>query len=208
MTIWNDIPGYETRYQASTMGEIRSLDWEVGNRWNGTTPRRGRVLKPETTNRGYLRVVLCDLNGFKQINDLYGHNAGDAYLQSVAVALQTSFGGPDLDVFLLDASCDPGTGCLQAGNQTIVFEALAGAAYYLVVDGWDGEAGPFTLVVDCLGDAEGDCGNGVDDDGDGHTDCDDADCVSARECGERDCADGDHRWSCDGCADVLLFGID
>lgn len=41
-------------------------------------------------------VVLCDLNGFKQINDLHGHNAGDAYLQSVAVALQTDVRPSDL----------------------------------------------------------------------------------------------------------------
>lgn len=41
-------------------------------------------------------LVLCDLNGFKQINDLCGHNAGDAYLQSVAVALQTDVRPSDL----------------------------------------------------------------------------------------------------------------
>jgi diguanylate cyclase (GGDEF)-like protein len=32
-------------------------------------------------------LVLCDLDGFKQINDTHGHLAGDAYLQSVAEAL-------------------------------------------------------------------------------------------------------------------------
>ncbi len=34
-------------------------------------------------------LVMVDLDGFKSINDTQGHNAGDAYLQTVATALQT-----------------------------------------------------------------------------------------------------------------------
>lgn len=32
-------------------------------------------------------LILLDLDGFKQVNDLYGHAIGDAYLQSVASIL-------------------------------------------------------------------------------------------------------------------------
>jgi diguanylate cyclase (GGDEF)-like protein len=32
-------------------------------------------------------LILCDLNGFKLVNDTHGHAAGDAYLRSVAAAL-------------------------------------------------------------------------------------------------------------------------
>jgi diguanylate cyclase (GGDEF)-like protein len=33
-------------------------------------------------------LILCDLNGFKLVNDTHGHVAGDAYLRAVAKALQ------------------------------------------------------------------------------------------------------------------------
>lgn len=37
-------------------------------------------------------VALCDLNGFKKLNDTFGHHAGDRVLQSVARSLQASLG--------------------------------------------------------------------------------------------------------------------
>jgi len=39
-----------------------------------------------------LSVILCDLDGFKVLNDRWGHPAGDAALQQVAQALQGSVG--------------------------------------------------------------------------------------------------------------------
>ena len=53
---------------------------------------------------------------------------------------------------------------------------------------------PFALVISGgFGSAPGteiDCGNGVDDDGDGDLDCDDADCLGDPACPELDCANG------------------
>lgn len=57
-TVWADIPGYEGRYQASTAGEIRSLDRRVAVR-NGYRVMKGRVLKPAGQKTDpHLRVVL------------------------------------------------------------------------------------------------------------------------------------------------------
>ena len=51
---WRDIPGYEGKYQASTLGRIRSLDRRARIVTHGAeTTRlvRGRVLHPECTNK-------------------------------------------------------------------------------------------------------------------------------------------------------------
>jgi len=78
-------------------------------------------------------LVLCDLNGFKQINDLCGHNAGDAYLQSVAVALQTDvrpsdlvarLGGDEFAVLFRRISAVDGTKRLERLDETFHGRAL------------------------------------------------------------------------------------
>lgn len=60
--IWKDIPGYEGRYQASTDGQIRSVDRRVRLVVHGTETTRlvhGRVLKPGAyTKSGHVSVVL------------------------------------------------------------------------------------------------------------------------------------------------------
>ena len=55
---WRDIPGYEGAYQASTLGNVRSLNRIVRN-VGGTREHKGRVLKPSKHPNGYLSVALC-----------------------------------------------------------------------------------------------------------------------------------------------------
>ena len=63
----------------------------------------------------------------------------------------------DVDLFLLDATggeCDPSL-CLDdsisggAGDEQILFTATAGAAYYIVVDGFAGNTSDYDLTVTC-----------------------------------------------------------
>lgn len=60
--IWKDIPDFEGIYQASNLGNIRSLDRtykdKIGKQYN----RKGVLLKPNTDKGGYLYVGLCPPN--------------------------------------------------------------------------------------------------------------------------------------------------
>lgn len=56
--IWKDIEGYEGRYQVSTLGKVRSLDFSIV-RSNGTLlPITGKLLVPNADAKGYLSVHL------------------------------------------------------------------------------------------------------------------------------------------------------
>lgn len=54
--IWKDIPGYEGRYQVSSLGRVRSLDRTTKHKDGKITSHRGRVLKQQTNNKGYRMV--------------------------------------------------------------------------------------------------------------------------------------------------------
>ena len=61
--VWRDIPGYEGRYEASSFGNIRSVDnvVECVTRRTGTVFHKritGRVKRPTTAKNGYLVVRL------------------------------------------------------------------------------------------------------------------------------------------------------
>lgn len=77
--LWKDIPGYEDKYQASTEGHIRSLDYEVNgkSRTGNVFTRRikGRVLKPGPYSSGgkqtgHLSVMLGREGGTKPVHQL------------------------------------------------------------------------------------------------------------------------------------------
>ncbi len=59
----------------------------------GLTNRAGlmRQLRIRTTRRLPYAIALIDLNGFKPVNDTYGHRVGDALLVALARRLQAAF---------------------------------------------------------------------------------------------------------------------
>jgi hypothetical protein len=91
----------------------------------------------------------------------------------------------DLDVFVLEDQGIPcnSESCFSYGSLTTSFETEPGAEYWVVVDGYQGDAGSYDIFVDCepVPDAEI-CDDGFDNDGDGDVDCDDDDCSGAENC--------------------------
>ncbi|HYB98885.1 MAG TPA: DUF4215 domain-containing protein [Candidatus Limnocylindrales bacterium] len=60
--------------------------------------------------------------------------------------------GVDHDVFVLlddGLGCQPGN-CIAYGDDEAQFVAAAGEIYYIVVDGFEGDAGAFTIDLSCL----------------------------------------------------------
>ncbi len=58
MEIWKDVPGYEGMYQASNLGNIRSLD-RIVTKCNGVKMvLKGNLLKASIIKKGYLKVNL------------------------------------------------------------------------------------------------------------------------------------------------------
>ena len=56
--LWKDIKGYETKYQVSTLGRVRSLNRTVINIRGRKQSFKEVVLKPEILSDGYERVCL------------------------------------------------------------------------------------------------------------------------------------------------------
>lgn len=101
----------------------------------------------------------------------------------------------DLDMFLFEQVggwCDPFS-CLDASlsgerrDERIVYVGDPGQTVYLMIDGWDGAVSNFHLDVGCV--TPEDCDDGLDNDGDTVTDCDDPECRWVLPCYEDVCDD-------------------
>ena len=82
-------------------------------------------------------------------------------------------------------TCQPDA-CVAAGEGAVTFDAVGGTEYAIVVDAPEGTVGSYELSIACLG--LEDCGNGLDDDVDGLTDCEDVDCYGQGACVGQLCA--------------------
>jgi len=119
-------------------------------------------------------------------------------------AVLTVAGHGNLDVFVLDGDeeCD-GSACLAYGASTVHWTANVGQDYLIVVDGYAGAQDNFSLELLCPSGGSGEnCFNGIDDDGDGLSDCNDPDCSSDPSCVDENCTnniddDGDGYVDCD-----------
>ena len=117
------------------------------------------------------------------------------FTAEVTVSMQGLSADLDLTVLLADIqgpieqACNPSF-CVDenwaggANPEEVTFDAFAGTVYILAIDGWQGAISQFELTLTCGGipDWEIDCGDEIDNDGDGLIDCDDPDCFGFPEC--------------------------
>jgi diguanylate cyclase (GGDEF)-like protein len=87
--------------------------------------RTQRALDAARSGAGGATVLMLDLDGFKEVNDNFGHHAGDALLVQVAHRLRSALRGGDIvarlggDEFaVLIADADPALGEVVAGRIT------------------------------------------------------------------------------------------
>jgi len=141
----------------------------------------------------------CDLYGL----DYSGAESARSFVSpctgevEVRLADQAALPAGNLDVFVLD----PADGCVGAACRQAIYgpggglptagriQVTEGQALTLVIDGWQGYASTAELVVDCLCRVET-CDDGIDNNGDGVTDCSDPGCAKHATCPETSCTDG------------------
>jgi diguanylate cyclase (GGDEF)-like protein len=85
------ISSYESRLEAVELLASRDTVTGLANRRSIETRMQWKTDRSET-----YCVVILDLNGFKQVNDRYGHAAGDVLLRSFAQELQNNLRSDDL----------------------------------------------------------------------------------------------------------------
>ena len=104
-------------------------------------------------------------------------------LATEEISVSVESGDEDLDVFLLEEMCSADA-CLDYVLSSGEIEVEEGKSYFIVVDGWQGAAGPFELSVAC----PSDCGNGFCQDTEGCESCpEDCTCPDGESCYKDEC---------------------
>ncbi|HCP45786.1 MAG TPA: hypothetical protein DIU15_07080, partial [Deltaproteobacteria bacterium] len=78
----------------------------------------------------------------------------------------------------------------EGNTESLVVSLVPGAQYAVGVESFDETESPYVLDVLCAGDVAEECGNWVDDDGDGDVDCDDSECLGDPYCVFELCGNG------------------
>jgi len=60
--VWKSIPSYEKSYEASNLGNVRSINRTVIHKGNYRCKIKGKILSQHLSNRGYLSIMLWKNN--------------------------------------------------------------------------------------------------------------------------------------------------
>lgn len=79
--------------------------------------------------------------------------------EDITATLTSVQSGQDLDIQILNA-CDSNA-CVARDDNSATYSNAAPGTYYIIVDGYQGDAGSFTLHVDCSSQPAGTCGDPI-----------------------------------------------
>ena len=102
-----EVSTYETKLKAVEELALRDPLTELANRRNVEERIEWRIQRKQE-----FTLVILDLNHFKQVNDTYGHNAGDSLLKQFAQELRGCIRSTDIvgrwsgDEFVIILDCD------------------------------------------------------------------------------------------------------
>lgn len=98
------------------------------------------------------------------------------------VRITASGAGEGLWVVGFDGQACHAGSCVAGGAEAVAFQAVGGYQYAIVVEHGAAAAGVVELQAKCGVTIETECGDGLDDDGNGATDCDDPACAGKGTC--------------------------
>ena len=102
-----EVTSYETKLKVVEQLAMQDTLTGLANRRNVEERIEWRIAHQQTFS-----IVMIDLNGFKQVNDTYGHLAGDSLLKQFAEELRANSRTPDIvgrwggDEFIAVLDCD------------------------------------------------------------------------------------------------------
>ena len=105
----------------------------------------------DTTSSGATNVVTdYSCVSFSETGPEYTYTFTPTAATTATVSL-SNLGSNDLDVFVLDGAGGTcaGSNCVDWGDTSTSFSATAGQTYYIVVDGFLGDAGSYDIAVSC-----------------------------------------------------------
>lgn len=112
---------YTSEFMTETLSTQKSLSFHAENDLlTGLRNRYGFTKEVEKFHGTQYCVVMCDIDDFKRINDVYGHSVGDAVLSKVGRVLLTSVRRDDAvcrwggEEFLMVLRCE-----LEVGRSTV-----------------------------------------------------------------------------------------